>query len=179
MSLSNALMGLLLLAACLPLAVHAQDHDDSAQEEDTGQIQQRFSELDANGDGVISFDEFSAMPMAGFNRLNATGDGIVSREEIRERRFRQIDANNDGLVSAGEFAASQRASAQLQRRQQGQAPGMRRGQGDMQDLSAEQRERIRERMQQMTPEQRQQLREQMRRSGQRPMGRPQGNQSPQ
>jgi Ca2+-binding EF-hand superfamily protein len=199
----KSIVGLLVLGSSLSL--HAQQHDHSADdqsvsaqsghdhsaaEQQGGQAQQRFSQLDTNGDGVINFEEFSAMPMTGFNRQDTNGDGVISRDELLERRFLQLDTNNDGLVSAEEFAAGQRANGQMQqRRQRGQGARMRQGQGQegqgqrgMQEMTSEmtpeQRAQMRERMQQMSPEQRQQMREQMQQGTQRPMLRSQGNQSP-
>lgn len=164
-----------LLALGISLSLHAQEHDHSADEPQGGQAQQRFSQLDSNGDGIINFEEFSALPMTGFNRQDTNGDGVVTRDELLERRFLQLDTNNDGLVSAEEFAAGQRANAQMrQGRQQNQGQSRGQSQGRMQEMTPEQRQQMRERMQQMTPEQRQQMREQMQQGAQRPIRRPQG-----
>ena len=44
-----------------------------------------MTDKDTNGDGVITFDEFSApqmeMMQAGFNMIDADGDGKISEEE--------------------------------------------------------------------------------------------------
>ncbi len=41
-----------------------------------------FSELDANGDGAVSADEFADRAAPLFDRLDANGDDIISAEEI-------------------------------------------------------------------------------------------------
>lgn len=45
-----------------------------------------FAELDANGDGAISADEFTSRPREMFDRLDANGDGVVDETERQAMR---------------------------------------------------------------------------------------------
>lgn len=69
--------------------------------------------LDQDGDGQISFEEFSG-PEDCFNRMDADGDGYLTEDELANGRpgappagdnpFEKDDADGDGLVSADEFS---------------------------------------------------------------------------
>ncbi len=82
----------------------------------------RFSDLDSNGDGAVSRDEFIAATAeragerAGrmFDRLDADGDGALSRDALEarggkgrgaNRMLERADTDNSGGVSEEEFAA--------------------------------------------------------------------------
>ena len=82
----------------------------------------RFADMDANGDGQVSEDEFIAHSQARaaerasamFARLDADGDGMLSRDvlEAREgggrmaaRMIERADTDGSGGVSAEEFEA--------------------------------------------------------------------------
>jgi hypothetical protein len=45
------------------------------------EIEQRFRQLDRNGDGKLTKDEF---PGAAFGRMDANGDGVLTLDEARE-----------------------------------------------------------------------------------------------
>ncbi|MEM7718234.1 MAG: EF-hand domain-containing protein [Pseudomonadota bacterium] len=93
---------------------------------------QRFAEIDGNGDGSISQDEFIAAQAARteeratrmFDRLDADGDGTLSRDVIEngrrgdfgERMLTRLDADNSGGISAEEF---EEAQARFQDRRRG------------------------------------------------------------
>jgi hypothetical protein len=74
-------------------------------------------QADANGDGVLTRQEFDAGRDAMFARLDADNDGQISREEMRARHhgrrggrggmhsLRGADANNDGNITREEFLA--------------------------------------------------------------------------
>ena len=72
-----------------------------------------FLALDADADGVISRDEFSAAAMGEarraarksrfFARADADGDGYLSPEEFPPRRLATLDANGDGEIDADEW----------------------------------------------------------------------------
>lgn len=89
-----------------------------------------FTELDANGDGKITRDEFEARRAAEFAATDADGDGNISREELvahivaratdraegmADRMMEHRDANADGVLSADEMAGDDRQQARLDR----------------------------------------------------------------
>ncbi|MGR3511443.1 MAG: EF-hand domain-containing protein [Paracoccaceae bacterium] len=92
----------------------------------------RFAELDTNGDGTISQDEFVAGQAARaedraarmFERLDADGDGTLSRDVIEsgrrggmgERMISRFDEDSSGGISAEEF---EEAQARFQERRKG------------------------------------------------------------
>ncbi|MCH7959345.1 MAG: EF-hand domain-containing protein [Candidatus Hydrogenedentes bacterium] len=55
-----------------------------------GDPARRFKQADTNGDGELSYDEFSAIAQRMrrhiFDRMDANGDGAVSREEMAQHR---------------------------------------------------------------------------------------------
>jgi Ca2+-binding EF-hand superfamily protein len=82
-----------------------------------GTIASRFGELDRNGDGKVTKDEFKG-PEPLFARIDADGDGSISKEEAAKfqpaqgagagggmlaQRILGMDKNNDGKVSRDEF----------------------------------------------------------------------------
>ncbi|WP_171060531.1 signal transduction protein [Poseidonocella sp. HB161398] len=69
---------------------------------------------DANGDGALSREEFTAMQADAFAALDADGNGLVTRADVAAAaaaqgrkadgsRFMSRDANGDGAVSEAEF----------------------------------------------------------------------------
>jgi Ca2+-binding EF-hand superfamily protein len=104
----------LIMAGCLVCAVplvHACDmgKEDTAE----GML---FKEMDKNGDGVISKQEFDAFHSAHFKEMDANHDGKITREEMDaahkkmmekcdvrpDARFDEVDINHDGLLSKDE-----------------------------------------------------------------------------
>jgi Ca2+-binding EF-hand superfamily protein len=85
----------------------------SALRDAAGSLSSRFAELDKNGDGKLSRDEFAGPPGL-FGRLDADGDGTISKDEAARApagpggalfadRIRAMDKNGDGKVSRDEF----------------------------------------------------------------------------
>jgi len=89
-----------------------------------------FSEMDTNGDGKITLEEFQAFKTAQVAKIDTNGDGILSEEELvaaekareaqreQERQMRryerllsQADTNGDGKLSVEEFEAFMQARA--------------------------------------------------------------------
>lgn len=83
----------------------------------------RFADIDSNGDGAVSKDEFMAASAARageragemFDRLDADGDGALSRDVLESRDGRgrgagrlleRADADGSGGVSEEELAAA-------------------------------------------------------------------------
>jgi Ca2+-binding EF-hand superfamily protein len=101
------------------------------------QAQMRFRGMDANGDGVITRNEWRGNDRS-FRNQDWNGDGVLSGDEVREgarrqnwsqdwnrdgrvdnedrqiaERFRGYDMNNDGRVTAAEWSADDRLFARL------------------------------------------------------------------
>ncbi|MDR3640854.1 MAG: EF-hand domain-containing protein [Humidesulfovibrio sp.] len=79
----------------------------------------RISDVDLDGDGKLTPEEFRKAGISGFEQfgtvdardLNITGDGYVSRQDLdayfaRKHReaFIRADADHDGLLTRSEFA---------------------------------------------------------------------------
>jgi len=71
-----------------------------------------IEQLDQNGDGKLSADEFKG-PAEHFTRMDTDGDGYLTKEELEAGRpapmggkggFEQDDADGDGRVSKEEFS---------------------------------------------------------------------------
>jgi Ca2+-binding EF-hand superfamily protein len=68
--------------------------------------QERFKQLDRNGDGVLTREDFRQALVEKIKQADKNGDGKVSFEEaqaafprITMERFRQLDRNGDGFLS--------------------------------------------------------------------------------
>ncbi len=87
-----------------------------------GDASRAFDRIDADGDGVISRDEFAAkrdarggragrerraMGRPPFDHLDANEDGVVSQDEFNAplERLRALDANGDGQLDKAELRA--------------------------------------------------------------------------
>lgn len=70
--------------------------------------QDRFTRLDANHDGKLTFDEFAA----GRHRHGAAAPAAGAapkRTQFAQRRFDRLDANHDGAVTLAEYVAGAKA----------------------------------------------------------------------
>ncbi|MAC77084.1 MAG: hypothetical protein CML66_03380 [Rhodobacteraceae bacterium] len=70
--------------------------------------QSLLASYDANGDGVLSFDEFQAAQVDTFVTLDGNGDGGITPAELDARnakagRMMQRDSNGDGVLTQSEF----------------------------------------------------------------------------
>lgn len=94
---------LVVLAAIIANPAHAQSGE---------QLTTMLARADSNGDGSVSWAEFSAMRSDVLTRLDRNGDGFVDSEDrprIMASRFDQAfgalvqaDANGDGRISRAE-----------------------------------------------------------------------------
>lgn len=94
--------------------------DMVTMEEFNAAAAERFKKMDADGNAVISQDEFRAYRDARqqerkdsrFTRMDSNGNGTVERDEYlaykqkkAERGFTRMDKNADGVVSKEEFSS--------------------------------------------------------------------------
>jgi len=85
-------------------------------------VKQRFETMDADGNGMVTPEEFKAYiserraerQQQRFAKLDANDDGTISKDEfvqyqqkLAEQRFQRLDTNNDGAISKDEFDARQ------------------------------------------------------------------------
>lgn len=101
-----------LFAALAAAGVLAAGALFAAPRQSPGDMHGHFAELDANGDGSISADEFDALRVRHLARLDGNNDGFVTFEEhkaarearARERFTGRHDRDGDGRVSVDEMA---------------------------------------------------------------------------
>jgi Ca2+-binding EF-hand superfamily protein len=68
-----------------------------------------FGDLDTDGNGVISSEEFVAPAVDRFNKLDTDGDGVLSSAEFTAplaEHFKEIDTNGDGVLTQDELQAA-------------------------------------------------------------------------
>merc|ERR1711865_751348 len=80
--------------------------------QDGMQTREKLAELDADGDGKISREEWIARygSDAGFDQYDLDGDGIIDANEFRmakcaEIQFTRLDADGDGKITREEWIA--------------------------------------------------------------------------
>lgn len=83
-----------------------------SQNEYDGATSQAFKQLDKNGDGVITPDEVPATPRAQktFQAMDKNGDGVVTQQEFQIHSaewYQQHDLNKDGSLSKSEATGGQ------------------------------------------------------------------------
>ncbi|MCP4752212.1 MAG: hypothetical protein GY866_15045 [Proteobacteria bacterium] len=78
-----------------------------------GKSEEKFNELDGDGDGYLSQAELEAgRPAHGPADLDADGDGVVSQDEFvnretrAEEHFEELDTNDDGLIDTDEITVA-------------------------------------------------------------------------
>ncbi len=102
------------LLVALPIAAQQRNQDRSPHGEE------RFAQLDSDGDGTVSPDELLADPMARFDEADLDGDDRVTIEELASHarqehgqlqprmlmRFNHADADADGVLTRDEVIAA-------------------------------------------------------------------------
>lgn len=67
-----------------------------------------IEELDVDGSGSLSVEEFVAPALDHFDEIDTDGDGVVSTEEFIVRpqeRFEELDADDNGVLTEAELQA--------------------------------------------------------------------------
>jgi hypothetical protein len=68
-----------------------------------------IEDLDADGDGALSAEEFAAPALEHFDEMDVDDDGVVSSDEFvlrAQERFEEIDADGNGVVTEEELQAA-------------------------------------------------------------------------
>ncbi|MFA8386526.1 MAG: EF-hand domain-containing protein [Pelagibaca sp.] len=123
MTLNKQVSALIIAAlAASGIATTVAAQDDTARTDRRAQV---FAELDTDGDGVVSAEEF-ANPPSRFEIADANKDGLVSADELAAlsqqrseqriaRMITRMDTDGDGALSEEEFAARQGAARMFDR----------------------------------------------------------------
>lgn len=119
------LLGMIVVATMASSLAYAQGGPDGPGPRGEGFMQERFADLDTNGDGRITRDEVDAKIAADFSAADTDGNGTLSEEEAdafhqarheermarhEERREGRGDrhfnraAGDDGVIDREEFA---------------------------------------------------------------------------
>ncbi len=104
----------MLRTTLLVIALSLAAVETVAQSQDAiGQILANFDRIDANGDGVISRDEFRDVQALRWKQIDRNGDGYLSEDDFPHAaagRLRthlagiaHLDENGDGRISQSEF----------------------------------------------------------------------------
>ncbi|HKV07047.1 MAG TPA: EF-hand domain-containing protein [Thermoanaerobaculia bacterium] len=112
----NRFLFLVLLSLALPAGAWAQDEPKDkdpkkAAPKEANPYEERFKQLDQNGDGFVSIEEWP-LDRPSFERVDRNQDGRLSRGELltpntlrRDRvdvEFDELDVNRDGYLSQSE-----------------------------------------------------------------------------
>jgi len=83
-------LALALGASNLALAATATDGSAPPQGQMPGKMQQHMQEMDSNGDGNISKQEFLANCEKRFARMDSNGDGQISPQEREQMKAKMM-----------------------------------------------------------------------------------------
>ena len=98
-----------MLALTIALAATATNADAFGGRGGPGHRPPSIEDLDADGDGALSAEEFLAPALEHFAEIDVDDDGVVSSDEFvlrAQERFEEIDADGNGVVSEEELQAA-------------------------------------------------------------------------
>lgn len=119
----NKQVSALVIAALLATTAGTAFAQDSDTRED--RRSEAFAEIDTNGDGSVSAEEFAAGANR-FARADANGDGLLTVEELAAsgqeraaeraaRMIERLDQNDDGALSEDEIESRRDPSRMFER----------------------------------------------------------------
>jgi hypothetical protein len=110
---------MIIAIVALPVVTKADHHKPSGPP--------TFAEFDANGDGFVSEEEFTAFRTA---RMAAMAEaGKPMKGAATAPAFSDIDTDGDGMLNEAELTAAQQAHHKAMREQYGKGKGMHHGHG--------------------------------------------------
>lgn len=107
---------------------HGRWHAPVSIDEAEAESAERFSAIDADGDGKLTAEELfseenraarkAEMQQRRFDRLDADGNGLISSEEFGKRtaRLAQLDTDHDGQVTHEELRAARHGKGSKRKR---------------------------------------------------------------
>lgn len=113
------IVSVIIALAMLPFVTKADDGQHHSPPE--------FSEFDADGDGLVSEDEFMATRSARMKAMAEAGRSM--KGAATAPAFSDLDTDGDGMLSEAELTTGQQAHMQTMRGMHGQGKGMHHGKG--------------------------------------------------
>ena len=106
----------------LAVSINASAQDATPQADASPNKRGKFAQMDKNGDGLISQDEWTRNSRA-FARIDLNKDGLLSHEELIEaskkyggkgrKKLAQMDTNGDGKIARDEWSGKAKAFDRL------------------------------------------------------------------
>ncbi len=96
------------LAAMAVFLVHLAGGAVAADDERLEDARRAFTTLDADGDQMVTFEEFASKKILAFSAPDRNKDDYLSQDEIRitPEQFSSVDRDGDGKISGVEFVDS-------------------------------------------------------------------------
>lgn len=100
-----------VLAVVVGLVATSAQAREEGHKDGGPKLEERFSQIDADGDGQVTAQELQAQGAARFAAADANGDGALTAEEMtgasqgkhKERLLKRFDTDGDGALSAAEL----------------------------------------------------------------------------